>query len=325
MEPGDVIGCPSCQAGLEASLLPVVSLRCTNCGESFAVQGDVPLLFRKEDADRLGGFGHEYRQARQAEGWQPLTAEEALRLPYARPGGTPALYWQVRRQSFCALMGILAREGPSPAQGPAADLGAGTGWLSYRLAQLGYQVTAVDASRDRDWGLGLAERVYLSRAFFRCALADLEHPPLRAGSAALVLFNASLHYAADLEGTLDRAARALRPGGRIVILDTPVGRRPVAGGGHGDRHLGRRELQQALLAAGLTPRWHEIRRGTNWWFYRAKAWLKRDPLFSFPMIDCSAKRVKGYCELCARSACTQLTVPHRPFLSGVMIVADRLA
>ena len=37
------------------------------------------------------------------------------------------------------------------AHGPAADLGAGTGWLSFRLAQIGYQVLAVDASRDADW------------------------------------------------------------------------------------------------------------------------------------------------------------------------------
>jgi hypothetical protein len=36
-------------------------------------------------------------------------------------------------------MGLLAREGPSPQSGPVADLGAGSSWLGYRLAEAGYR------------------------------------------------------------------------------------------------------------------------------------------------------------------------------------------
>jgi SAM-dependent methyltransferase len=248
------------------------------------VEGQIPVLLRREDATRLAEFSRRYREARLREGWQPLTLEQALALPEASPAGYPALYWQVRRQSFRALMDILAREGPSPADGPVADLGAGNGWLGYRLAIAGYRALSVDASLDKDWGLGMAERHYVPRTPLRLAQGNLEYPPLRAGQSSLILFNASLHYAADLDRTLRRAARALRPAGRIMILDSPVARRPRLGTGQGDRHLGRAELQEVLLAAGLSPSWVGVRRGARWWFYQAKAWLRRAPRFAFPLI-----------------------------------------
>jgi hypothetical protein len=68
------------------------------------------------------------------------------------------------------------------------------------------------------------------------------------------------------------------------VLDTPIAPRPRRGTGQGDRHLGRQELHGALLAAGLSPRWFPIRRGARWRLHQAKAWLKRDARFSFPMV-----------------------------------------
>ena len=284
MDPGDAFGCPYCQSRLAATDEPAARLQCTACGQQYVLEGRCPALFRREDAVRLQMFAQKYRETRQREGWQAPTRQQALGLPYSQPAGSPALYWLVRRQSFCALMGILAREGPTPAHGPAADLGAGTGWLSYRLAQVGYQVLAVDASLDADWGLGAAEQHYLPKVHFQPVLGDLQHPPLLAGNLGLIVFNASLHYASDLESTLLRAARALKPIGRIIILDTPIARRPHPGTGRGDRHLGRRELDQALLAAGLSPRWFSVRRGARWWSHQVRASLRRDGIFSFPIV-----------------------------------------
>jgi ubiquinone/menaquinone biosynthesis C-methylase UbiE len=116
------------------------------------------------------------------------------------------------------------------------------------------------------------------------AQGNLEYPPLRKGQWSLLVFNASLHYAQDLEATLVRAARTLQPGGRLIVLDTPIARRPVPGTGRGDRHLGRRELHDALVSAGLRPRRFLVWRGPRWWAYRAKSWLKRSSSFSFPMV-----------------------------------------
>lgn len=280
----DLIGCPYCHGPLGIQDDKRTSVRCQNCARQFPLEGRIPALLRHEDASHLAEFSRRYRAARLAGGWQPMAADQARALPYGQPAGYPALYWLVRRQSFCVLMGLLAREGPSPAAGPVADLGAGIGWLSFRLAQLRYQVVAIEASTDRDFGLGAAERYFLPEVTFVLSQGDLEHPPLQIGTMSLIIFNASLHYADDLEATLRRARLALRPGGRLIVLDTPIARRPRSGTGQGDRHLGRHELEAALLAAGLRPRWIPIRRGLSWWWHRIKALLKRDPLFTFPMI-----------------------------------------
>jgi len=276
-----VLACPSCHS----ALWPTGSdgLGCAGCGRSFPIQNRVPALLRPEDAARLAIFSHQYRQDRLRDNWQPMTPETALALPFGHPSGYPPLYWEVRRQSYRALMQLLAREGPPPEAGPIADLGAGTGWLSYRLAQAGYRVLALDASLDEFFGLGAAE-VYLASASFLRVQGDLEHPPLLTGKLCLIIFNASLHYAGDLEGTLCRSAQILQPGGRWIALDTPITRQPRPGTGRGDRHLGRRVLHEALLNAGLRPRWIAIRRGVRWWLYQAKAWLKRESRFSFPMV-----------------------------------------
>jgi SAM-dependent methyltransferase len=280
----DVVGCPYCCGVLESPDGDGGVLRCRDCGERFAVEGRIPVLVRREDAGRLAQFAREYQEARLQDGWQRLTAERARALPYGQPPGYPPLYWEVRRQSFCALMSLMAREGPSPAAGPAADVGAGIGWLSYRLAQLGYRMATVEASQDTAFGLGAAEQYYASEVPFLPVQGDLNHLPLQHGKLGLVIFNASLHYAVDLERTLQRSAQALRRGGRLIVLDTPISRHPRPGTGQGDRHLSRRELQAALVKAGLRPRWIEVRRGLRWWSHQLKAWLRRDPTFSFPMI-----------------------------------------
>jgi SAM-dependent methyltransferase len=280
----DAMGCPYCQSPLATAGPPGLPWQCLACGQRFGQEGEILALIRREDAGRFSAFGKAYRQARLQEGWRPLAPEQALALPGGQPAGYPPLYWQVRRQSFAALMGFLARWGPSPAHGPAADVGAGIGWLSYRLAQLGYGVLAVDASLDPDFGLGAAERLYRPHVSIGLAQGGLEHPPLREGALSLIVLNASLHYVVELQGALSRNARALRPGGRLVILDTPISRQPRLGTGRGDRHLGRRELQAALQSAGLAARWIAVPRSWAWGLHQLKAWLRRAPRFSFPLI-----------------------------------------
>jgi SAM-dependent methyltransferase len=157
--------------------------------------------------------------------------------------------------------------------------------LGFRLAQAGYRVLAVEVSLDETFGLGAAgPYVHASQGRLALVQGDLEHPPLQEGQWGLVVFNASLHYAKDLEAALCRAARALQPGGRVIVLDSPVSRQPVPGTGRGDRHLGHQELQDALERAGLRPRWLPILRGPRWWLYQVKTRLRRDHAFGFPMV-----------------------------------------
>jgi SAM-dependent methyltransferase len=45
----------------------------------------------------------------------------------------------------------------------------------------------------------------------------------------MVVFNASLHYSTDYVRTIGEALRVLRPGGRIVIMDSPIYRHDTSG------------------------------------------------------------------------------------------------
>jgi SAM-dependent methyltransferase len=191
----------------------------------------------------------------------------------------------VRRQTYQRLLTFLDDVSPRPRSSPAADLGAGTGWLSFRLAQRGHPTLALDASLDADFGLG-ASFPYASRYPDRIlpVRADLDVLPLRPGGLDLILFNASLHYARDVRATLRRAVSALAPGGRLLILDTPIYFRPSAAPANGERQLGRIELLEELEAAGLETQTLHLFRGFRWLAYQARHLLRRGNPFSFPLL-----------------------------------------
>jgi SAM-dependent methyltransferase len=102
------------------------------------------------------------------------------------------------------------------------DVGAGTGWLSHRLASLGQRVVAVDALDDEADGLGAWRHYAVS---FVVVQADFDALPFVAEQFDLVVFNGSLHYAPDAAATLARARRMLVPGGALVVMDSPMFRR----------------------------------------------------------------------------------------------------
>jgi ArsR family transcriptional regulator len=99
-----------------------------------------------------------------------------------------------------------------------ADLGAGEGTFSQLLAQRAERVIAVDnAPKMIEYATSLARQNGVSNLEFR--LGDLEDPPLPPASVDLAFFSQSLHHAAKPVRAVAAAARILRPGGRIVILD----------------------------------------------------------------------------------------------------------
>ena len=136
-------------------------------------------------------------------------------LPFADLTGRHARQWQIRARTFR----YFVRHVLPPAPCRILDLGAGNGWLSYRLRELGHEPVAVDIFRDRRDGLA-AVRSY--PAPFPAVEADFDCLPFADGWFDLAVFNASIHYSPDYERTLTAVRRCLRPGGRLVILDSPV-------------------------------------------------------------------------------------------------------
>ncbi len=99
-----------------------------------------------------------------------------------------------------------------------ADLGAGEGTLSQLLARSARRVIAVDnAEAMVEFGTRLAREHGLTNLEYR--LGSLEDPPIGPGEVDLALFSQALHHASSPAKALSAAARILRPGGRVVILD----------------------------------------------------------------------------------------------------------
>ena len=166
-------------------------------------------------------FAREYARSRADEG-RGYGSEVLLQLPYLK-SGPHARQWAVRARTFDAFMAKVLRPAAAQSRRPLTvlDLGAGNGWLSYRVALEGHCAIALDIRDDDVDGLGAA-RPFLARApLMQCIVAPFDAIPLESQSAEVTLFNASLHYATDLPRLLGEAQRVTRPGGQIAILDSP--------------------------------------------------------------------------------------------------------
>lgn len=178
----------------------------------------------------LQRFARDYAAHRAAEG-RAHAGEELLALPYVRSGPL-ARQWAVRARTFEAFRAKVVRPMARAAGTPLEllDLGAGNGWLSYRMALEGHDAVALDIRDDRVDGLG-AGLPFLDRAGgrMRTIVAAFDAIPAADASFDIAVFNASLHYATDLAAVLKEAARVVRPGGRLAILDSPFYRSEADG------------------------------------------------------------------------------------------------
>jgi SAM-dependent methyltransferase len=178
----------------------------------------------------LQRFAKDYAAHRETEG-RGYAGDELFALPYVQSGPL-ARQWAVRARSFDAFHLRLIRPMAATLGRPLRllDLGAGNGWLSYRIAREGHCAVALDIRDDGIDGLG-ASQPFLQRAGGRMqiAIAAFGQIPAQDASFDVAVFNASLHYATDLAAVLTEAARVVRPGGQLAILDSPFYRREADG------------------------------------------------------------------------------------------------
>ena len=142
---------------------------------------------------------------------------------------------RLRRENFDAHTGPDTRDGRQlvPGRSWAAwsralghlmppldvvDLGCGEGYLAIEAAQWARHVTAIDRSPDvlaRAKALGTRRRA----ANITWKRGEMEKLPLADQSFDLAILSQALHHAADPAIVLAEAARVLRPGGRVLLLD----------------------------------------------------------------------------------------------------------
>jgi ubiquinone/menaquinone biosynthesis C-methylase UbiE len=102
---------------------------------------------------------------------------------------------------------------PTPAH--VLEIGCGAGDLAWAVARLGYRIVAVDPKApDGDIFESVSLEEFAGRGPFDAAVA-----------------NRALHHIPDLAGALDKVARLLRPGGRLIVhehawerMDEPTAR-----------------------------------------------------------------------------------------------------
>ena len=89
------------------------------------------------------------------------------------------------------------------------DLGCGTGQLTRKIADLGADVTGLDASPEM---IGQARQNFPASRFMLCDAADMNFE----GDFDAVFSNAALHWMLRADAVAQAMSRALRTGGRLV-------------------------------------------------------------------------------------------------------------
>ena len=137
------------------------------------------------------------------------------------------------------------------------DLGTGTGRMLSLLAPLADRAIGIDTSHAM---LSVA-RANLERANVRNAQlrqGDIYALPVERDGYDLVLIHQVLHYLDDPARAVREAARALRPGGRLVIVDFAPHEQESLRESHAHRRLGfaRAEIEEMFKAASLEAASH---------------------------------------------------------------------
>jgi len=209
-------------------------MECPSCGAMFRRTGSFLDFLGEDRRDYFRSFLKDYTCVRKAEGRGAVESGYYRKLPAMDKSDPLAWQWRIRAKTFQAFqkrilkpLGEKLHPSPESVTGlKVLDLGAGVGWLSYRLAEMGHSPCSVDINTDDLDGLGAITHYTPDWPVLR---AEFDRLPLAPAQADMALFNASLHYSPDYENTLTETLRVLKQDGLIVVLDSPVYNRQASG------------------------------------------------------------------------------------------------
>lgn len=199
---------------------------CHHCGFFLKKINDVWHALTLEQQNKYSAFLHDYEEIRRREGRGSDDSAFYLSLPFQDQSGRFTWQWKIRAKSFRVLKRRVFPKLELCSLGHPLrilDLGAGNGWLSYRLALEGHLPVAVDLSISPFDGLE-AIRHYQSvlSNSIPCFQASMDHLPFADAQFDVAIFNASFHYSADYQRTLAETLRCLRKQGIVLIVDSPT-------------------------------------------------------------------------------------------------------
>jgi len=133
-----------------------------------------------------------------------------------------------------------------------ADLGCGEGYLTLETARWAKRVVAIDRSNQvLARARSLASRRGVKNVIWK--RGEIERLPLKDAAVDVALLSQALHHAADPSLAVREAARVLKPGGRLLVLDLRAHDQEWVQEELGDRWHGfaDEELARMLKGAGL--------------------------------------------------------------------------
>ncbi|EJU09419.1 metalloregulator ArsR/SmtB family transcription factor [Novosphingobium resinovorum] len=138
--------------------------------------------------------------------------------------------------------------------GGLLDVGTGTGRMAQLLSARAGRVTALDKSPEM-LRIARARLQDLPADKVDLVQGDFTALPFAPDAFDTVLFHQVLHFAQDPAVVLTEAARVLRPGGRIAVVDLAAHEREEMRERHAHARLGFSDEQMLahLASAGLTP------------------------------------------------------------------------
>jgi ArsR family transcriptional regulator len=205
-------------------------------GLTALVDGRDPVLAR--DTERLAAVKREHSQAAQkyfsanAADWDTIRA-----LHVAEDAVEAAIVEALGNRVIDSLL----------------DLGTGTGRMLELLAPIYRRAVGIDTSNDM---LAIA-RANLDRAGVvnaQVRLGDIQNLPFARASFDLVTIHQVMHYLDDPEHAISEAARVMRPGGRLLVVDFAPHGLEFLRERHAHRRLGfaPQSMRQWLEAPGLS-------------------------------------------------------------------------
>jgi len=215
--------CKSPLRELRTEITDDVSISCENCGAELQCIGGIWRCLPSSREKYFHAFISDYEQIRAHEGRGSADSSYYLALPYKDLSEKNPYQWKIRAQSFKyierKIIGPLEAQLKRPLR--ILDLGAGNGWMSYRLASRGHYSVAVDILTNTQDGLGAAAHFRKNDRQFPCVQAELDHLPFASSTFDIAIFNASFHYSENFVCTFGEAFRCVQSGGAVVIADTP--------------------------------------------------------------------------------------------------------